>query len=117
MHACKQANSKSQKASKRKRKNPPATQKKTNPSKKQKNPRKPTKYSTYVCAPKDAIYFLFDVETTGSKRNFDRIIAMSFLAYNSEGKLLDNFSRRVNPKGVRISSFLTKRVHSKLLSE
>ena len=115
MRVCKQKKSKSKSASKRKRKKPSASNKKQNPSKKQKPPRKPSKYASYVSAPKDAIYFLFDIETTGSKRNFDRIIALSFLAYDTEGRLLDHFSRKVNPQGVSISAFLSHRVHSKFV--
>ena len=34
------------------------------------------KYANYVSAPSNGRYFLFDVETTGSKRNWDRIIFM-----------------------------------------
>lgn len=58
---------------------------------------------------------MFDVETTGSKRNWDRIIAISFLAYDEEGKLLGSFSRKINPGKARISNFLSDNIHGKLL--
>ena len=58
----------------------------------------------YEAAPPDAVYFLFDVETTGSKRNFDCIIALSFIAYDSTGKILDSLSQKINPDAVPISS-------------
>ena len=83
-----------------------------NQGKKKKN----SKYINYESAPADAIYFLFDVETTGSKRNYDRVIAISFLAYDHHGNLLGHFSRMINPGGVRIASFLTKRIHSKFVT-
>ena len=43
-------------------------------------PKKKSKYQGYEGTADNAVYFLFDVETTGSKRNWDRIIAISFLA-------------------------------------
>lgn len=75
--------------------------------------RKKSKYDTYEVAPSDAVYFLFDVETTGGKRNYDKIIAISFLAYNESGTLLGSFSRMINPGEVMIVSYLSKNVHSK----
>ena len=77
--------------------------------------KKKSKYADYETAPDNAIYFLFDVETTGSKRNWDRITAMSFLAFNEDGQLIVVFSRKVNPGPVRISAFLTKHIHGKLI--
>ena len=71
------------------------------------------KYDDYTTAPDNAVYFLFDVETTGSKRNYDRIIAMSFLCLDCDGVLIAAFSRKVNPGNVRISSYLTRWIHSK----
>ena len=75
--------------------------------------KKKGKYDEYTTAPADAVYFLFDVETTGARRNYDRIIAMSFLCLDRDGKLLASFSRKVNPGKVRISTYLTSHVHSK----
>ena len=66
--------------------------------------KKKSKYADYVTAPADAVYFLFDVETTGSKRNFDCIIALSFIAYDITGNLLDCFSQKINPGDVPINS-------------
>ena len=74
---------------------------------------KKSKYAAYESAPVDAVYFLFDVETTGSKRNFDKIISISLLAYDSRGNKLDSFARLINPGGVPMVSYLTKHVHSK----
>ena len=73
--------------------------------------KKKSKYVNYEAAPDNAIYFLFDVETTGSRRNWDRIIAMSFLAFKEDGQQIGVFSRKVNPGQVRISAFLTKHIH------
>jgi len=53
------------------------------------NKKKKGQYTDYVKPPENAISFLFDVETTDSKRNWDRIIAVSFLAYDTKGMLLD----------------------------
>ena len=75
------------------------------------NKKKKSKYANYEAAPDNAIYFLFDVETTGSRRNWDRIIAMSFLAFKEDGQLIGVFSRKVNPGQVSISAFLTKHIH------
>lgn len=74
-------------------------------------PKKKSKYQGYEGAPDNAVYFLFDVETTGSKRNWDRIIAISFLACDEDGKILDHFDKKINPGSVRINSFLSKNVH------
>ena len=73
--------------------------------------KKKSKYQDYEGAPDNAVYFLFDVETTGSKRNWDRIIAMSFLACDEDGRLLDSFNKKINPGSVRINSFLSKNIH------
>ena len=70
-----------------------------------------SKYQDYTTAPPDSIYFLFDVETTGSKRNYDRIIAISFLAYDQTGNRLGNFSTKINPDNVKVTAFLTHNVH------
>jgi len=84
----------------------------TAPKHKQK---KSGKYAAYECAPDNAIYFLFDVETTGGKRNWDRIVAISFLACDDEGKMLGSFTQLVNPEGVESSDFILKNIHSKLV--
>ena len=68
--------------------------------------KKPSKYEHYQSAPDNAVYFLFDVEVTGSKRNYDRIIQMAFISYDDTGKLLDNFCRLVNPGKVRINQWI-----------
>ena len=72
------------------------------------------KYCNYEGAPENAVYFLFDVETSGGKRNWDRIVAMSFLAVDQDGRLLGSFSRKLNPGNVRISYHAT-RIHSKFV--
>ena len=77
-----------------------------------KRSRKTSKYADYTCAPSGAVYFLFDIETTGSKRNFDKIIALSMLAYDSDGNQLGSFSRLINPGSVTIDTYLTKNIHS-----
>ena len=69
----------------------------------------------YLHAPANGSYFLFDVETTGSKRNWDRIIFMSFLHYDKDDKLLGSFSHKVNPGKVQIASYLTENIHGKAL--
>ena len=74
--------------------------------------KKKSKYVDYEVAPANGVYFLFDVETTGGKRNWDRIVALSFLSYDSDGNLLDHFSRKVNPGGVRINA-ICRGIHSK----
>ena len=84
-----------------------------NVNKKSKKKKKKGQYDDWVSAPVDGDYFLFDVETTGSKRNWDRIIFMSFLHYNEDGDLLGSFSRKVNPGKVQIASYLTDNIHSK----
>ena len=73
---------------------------------------KPSKYLDYECAPSDAVYFLFDVETTGSKRNYDKIIAIGCLAYDRQGKLLGCFSRKINPGDIS-STYQAGKIHSK----
>ena len=77
------------------------------------NTQKKSKYAAYESAPTDAVYFLFDVETSGGKRNFDKIISISLLAYDSRGNKLGSFARLINPGGVPMVSYLTKHVHSK----
>ena len=72
--------------------------------------KKPSKYQNYKSAPINGVYFLYDVETTGSKRNYDRIIQMSFISYDDTGKLLGNFSRLVNPGKVRISDWIKNNI-------
>lgn len=72
-----------------------------------------SKYSKYGSAPADAVFFLFDVETTGGKRNWDRIIAFSFFAYDGEGNLMGTFTRNINPGSVNIDEYLTRNVHRK----
>ena len=74
--------------------------------------KKKSKYEDYKVAPANGLYFLFDVETTGGKRNWDRIVALSFLTYDSEGTLFGSFSRQVNPGGVRINA-ICRGIHSK----
>ena len=59
--------------------------------------KKKGKYADYESAPSDAVYFLFDVETTAPKRNYDRIIAISFFAHKEDGTLVGNFSTKINP--------------------
>ena len=76
--------------------------------------KKSGKYAAYECAPDNAIYFLFDVETTGGKRNWDRIVAISFLACDDKGKMLGSFTQLVNPEGVESSVYILKNIHSKL---
>ena len=76
--------------------------------------KKKGKYDDYESAPENAVYFLFDVETSGGKRNWDRIIAMSFLAVDQDGELLGSFSKKMNPGSVRIG-YHTTRIHSKLI--
>ena len=75
--------------------------------------KKKGKYDDYTTAPVNAVYFLFDVETTGGKRNYDRIIAMSFLCLDQNGKVISSFSRKVNPGRIKISAYLTRWIHSK----
>ena len=48
------------------------------------------------------VFFLIDVEITGSKRNWDRAIEYAVLAYDSDGNKLGQFVRRVNNGQVRI---------------
>ena len=81
------------------------------PKSKKLNKKKVDKYAEYSTAPDNAVYFLFDVETTGSKRNWDKIIAMSFLCYDASGNKLDNFTTKINPGDVQISSYLTENIH------
>ena len=69
----------------------------------------------YENTPSNPSLFLFDVETTGPKRNFDRIISMSFLAYDEDGNLMGAFSRNINPDVVKINVFISQRIHSKLV--
>ena len=75
--------------------------------------KKKGKYADFEVAPEDAVYFLFDVETTGPKRNYDRIIAISFFAHNEDGTLRGHFSQKINPGGVRVNAYLSQNVHSK----
>ena len=75
-----------------------------------------SKYVDFKTAPSNAIYFLFDVETTGSKRNWDCIIAISLMAYDQTGHLISTFSRKINPGKVRINRFLTSNVHGKWIA-
>ena len=77
-----------------------------------KKKRKTSKYSAYECAPSNAVYFIFDVETTGSKRNYDKIIGIGFLAYDGQGTLLGTFERKINPGGVS-STYHAEKIHSK----
>ena len=72
--------------------------------------KKPGKYNGYQIAPDNAAYFLFDLEVTGSKRNYDRIIQLSFIAYDVSGNMLGNFSRLVNPGQVRISDWIKNNI-------
>ena len=74
--------------------------------------KKKSKYHAYESAPAKAVYFLFDVETTGSRRNWDKIIAISFLAYDVNGNELGSFSQLINPGDVGIDSYLSKFIHS-----
>ena len=76
--------------------------------------KKKGKYDDYTTSPANTVFFLFDVETTGGRRNYDRIIAMSYLCFDREGTLIGSFSRKVNPGKVRISAYLTRHIHSKL---
>ena len=78
-----------------------------NVKKKRSKKKKKGQYDDWVSAHANGSYFLFDVETTGSKRNWDRIISMSFLHYDKDGKLLGSFSHKVNPGKVRIANYLT----------
>ena len=48
------------------------------------------------------IYFLIDLETTGSKRNWDRGIEYCVMAHDANGRNLGTFLRRVNNAEVRI---------------
>ena len=82
---------------------------------KKRKKKKKGQYDDWVSAPTNGSYFLFDVETTGSKRNWDRIIFMSFLHYDKDGKLLGSFSHKVNPRKVRIANYLTNNIHGKAL--
>ena len=84
-----------------------------NVKKKSKKKKKKGQCDDWISAPVDGAYFLFDVETTGSKRNWDRIIFMSFLHYNEDGELLGSFSRKVNPGKVQITSHLSNNIHGK----
>ena len=43
-----------------------------------------------------------DVETTGSKRNWDRVIEYAVIAHDGNDNKLGEFVRRVNPGEVRI---------------
>ena len=72
--------------------------------------KKAGKYEHYQGAPDNAVYFLFDLEVTGSKRNYDRVIQMSFISYDDNGNLLGNFSRLVNPGKVRINHWIQKNI-------
>ena len=73
------------------------------------------KYDNYVSAPSNGRYFLFDVETTDSKRNWDRIIVTSILVFDETGLLLGSFSKKVNPGKARISNFLSDNIRGKFL--
>lgn len=74
--------------------------------------KKSGKYDEYTGAPDNAVYFLFDVETSGSKRNWDKIIAFSFLCFDVNGKQLGTFTKKINPgSDVHISSYLTRNIH------
>ena len=75
-----------------------------------KKKKKTGKYEHYQGAPDNGVYFLFDLEVTGSKRNYDRVIQMSFISYDDNGNLLDNFSRLVNPGKVRISHWIKNNI-------
>ena len=75
--------------------------------------KKKSKYFAYEAAPENSVYFLFDVETSGGKRNWDRIISMSFLAVDQDGKVLGSFSKKLNPGAARIS-YQTTEIHGKL---
>ena len=75
--------------------------------------KKKGKYESYQKAPADSVYFLFDVETSGAKRNYDCIVAFSFLAYNLDGKLLGNYTQKVNPGKIQMSAKAME-IHGKL---
>ena len=77
--------------------------------------RKKGQYTDYESAPSNPALFLFDLEVTGPKRNFDRIITMSFLAYDVDGNLMGAFAPKINPCGVRINA-ICHRIHGKLAS-
>ena len=78
-------------------------------------PKKQSKLANYVSVPSNSVCFLFDVETTGGKRNYDKIISLSFLAYSVDGSLLGSFDRLINPGTVTINSYLSNNVHSKFI--
>ena len=81
----------------------------------QRNPPKTSKYAEFDLRPDNTIiYFLFDIDTTGSKRNWDHIIVFSFLCYDEDGSLLlGSLSRKINTGNVRINLYLTEHVHRK----
>lgn len=65
--------------------------------------KKRSKKNLYTDLPQGKrVYFLIDLETTGSKRNWDRGIEYCILAYTEDGKLVDQFYSRVSNDGVRI---------------
>ena len=47
--------------------------------------------------------FLLDCETTGSRRNYDRAVEWCVMAYDKDGQLKGEFTRRVNPGAVPVS--------------
>jgi DNA polymerase III epsilon subunit-like protein len=49
------------------------------------------------------MYFSFDIELTGPKRNFDRIIEIGAVAFDDTGQICGTFDERINPDGVKIT--------------
>ena len=58
--------------------------------------------SHYILLPreKDLVFFYFDVETTGSKRNYDRSIQIALVVRNHKKEILEEKSWLINPEGV-----------------
>jgi hypothetical protein len=61
------------------------------------------KKATYIPCPTKPVFFLIDLETTGSKRNWDRVIEIALIAYNESGTQLGVFESRISNSGVLIS--------------
>ena len=83
---------------------PKTAKAKSTAKKKRKNASKKTaKKPPFVELPAGRnVFFLVDIETTGSKRNWDRGIEYCVIAYDQYGKLLQHFYSRVSNGGVRI---------------
>ena len=64
--------------------------------------KKTAKNKEFVSISGTKMFFLLDVETTGSKRNWDVVIVYAWMVVNESGEVLDIQEFRVNPGKVRI---------------